>query len=194
MTANAPTIERLDPATISDADARAIARLGFLAWPDNDETPEPRLRRILDRQARGHWKPGDETWFVVRDAPGGEIVAKAQTFRRRILPRQGNPMTVLALAGVTTRPDSRGKGIGSALVARALQQVAPPDVPFALFQTTPPRQRFYERLGCVLVTNRFVNSRADDPEASPWWNELVFRYPDAGDWPAGAIDLNGPGY
>jgi len=187
-------MELLDPAGITETDARAIAELGFIAWPDGDETPEPRARRILDRQARGHWRPGHETWFVVRNPSDGKIIAKAQTFRRRIIPRDGEPLTVLALAGVTTHPDFRGRGIGSAMAARALQAVRPPEAPFALFQTTPPRRRFYERLGCVVVTNRFVDSTAADPEARPWWNELVLRYPAAGDWPTGTIDLNGPGY
>lgn len=191
---NAPRIERIDPAGLTEADARAIGELGFWAWPGDDNTPEQAVQRLLERRAAGEWRPGDETWFAVRDEAGGKIVARARTFRRRIVPEQAEPMTVLALAGVTTHPEFRTKGLGSAMVARALEEVTPPEVPFALFQTTPPRQRFYERLGCVLAENRFVNSLADDPEARPWWNELVFRYPAGGDWPEGVIDLGGPGY
>jgi hypothetical protein len=64
----------------------------------------------------------------------------------------------------------------------------------ALFQTKQNVRPFYEKLGCVLVQNRIVNSHGDDPAANPFWDEVVMRYPSTATWPAGTIDLRGPGY
>ena len=68
--------------------------------------------------------------------------------------------------------------------------------PFAhsLFQTSHEVRPFYEKLGAGLVTNRIVNSLADDPTENPFWDEVVMRYPAAKHWPAGEIDLRGPGW
>jgi len=53
---------------------------------------------------------------------------------------------------------------------------------------------FYEKLGACLVTNRIFNSLGNDPEKNPFWDEIAMRYPAAKHWPAGQIDLRGPGY
>lgn len=53
---------------------------------------------------------------------------------------------------------------------------------------------FYEKLGACLATNRIVNSLGDDPQASPFWDEIILRYPKDRQWPEGEIDLRGPGY
>jgi hypothetical protein len=46
----------------------------------------------------------------------------------------------------------------------------------------------------VTVDNRFVNSTAEDPHASPFWDRVIMRYPAKAGWPAGEIDLRGPGW
>jgi hypothetical protein len=53
---------------------------------------------------------------------------------------------------------------------------------------------FYERLGAVTVDNRFINSLAENPTASPWWDKVIMRYPGKSGWPSGEIDLRGPGW
>jgi hypothetical protein len=66
--------------------------------------------------------------------------------------------------------------------------------PFSLFQTTVDVKAFYERLGAMEIHNRFINSAAEDPTASPWWSPVVMRYPAKPGWPEGQIDLRGPGW
>jgi hypothetical protein len=66
--------------------------------------------------------------------------------------------------------------------------------PFALFQTGEKVRPFYEKLGCVTVDNRFVNSLADDPQAYPFWDTAIMRYPAGPGWPSGEVDLRGPGW
>jgi ribosomal protein S18 acetylase RimI-like enzyme len=121
------------------------------------------------------------------------VLAKAQTFRRAIATAAG-PMTVLALSAVCTAPEARGRGLGSAVVRAAFGRVGSGELPACLFQTSRRNRKFYEALGAGLVDNRIVNGLAPDPQASPFWDEIVMGYPAGTIWPAGAIDLRGPGY
>jgi predicted N-acetyltransferase YhbS len=124
----------------------------------------------------------------------GLIVAHALSTPRNIL-TSACSMTVLALAMVATDPEHRGAGLGRLVVRGAFDLVDQGLFPFCLYQTSFAVEPFYTRLGACRVENRIVNSRnADDPQANPFWDEVVMRYAAGDGWPVGTIDLQGPGY
>jgi hypothetical protein len=88
----------------------------------------------------------------------------------------------------------RGRGLGELVVRAAFALVDEGQFEFALFQTNRRTQPFYEKFGAAPVTNPVINSLAAEPTANPFWDEVVMRYPADGNWPAGTIDLRGPGY
>jgi GNAT superfamily N-acetyltransferase len=184
-------VDRLEPARLTPAEARAVAELSLLTWPKAGQTVEQYAADLLHRQAAGQYARERQLWWVVRE--GERFLAKAGTFAREIGTSRGR-MTILALAGVCTRAEARGRGLGSAVVRAAFSRVDTGELAFSLFQTSRKNQPFYERLGAVLVENRIVNSLADNPQANPFWDEIAMRYPAQGDWPTGPIDLLGPGY
>ena len=104
-------------------------------------------------------------------------------------------MTVAALSKVCVDASLRGQHLGELVVRTILEPVDNHTFPFALFQTSQGVYPFYRSLGAVEATNRFVNSRADNPEANPWWDDVVLRYPgERPGWPEGEIDLLGPAF
>jgi predicted N-acetyltransferase YhbS len=185
-------IETIDHRKISQADARAIAELLVAIWPKVGRTVEVRTQELFTR-----WKDyrGPEEQhprsFLVRE--GGRVIAHASFDPRTIGTEQGD-LTVSTLARVCTDPVARGRKLGQAVVRRAFDVVDQGAFPFALFQTGLDIQRFYEKLGAVRIHNRFVNSLAEDPDADPWWNPVIMRYPSGPGWPDGTIDLRGPGW
>jgi hypothetical protein len=103
-------------------------------------------------------------------------------------------LTILALARVCTDPAVRGRKLGDAVVRATLRLVDNGAFPFSLFQTSEEVRPFYERLGAVVIDNRFINSLAEDSTADPFWAPVRMRYPSTGEWPTGEIDLRGPGW
>lgn len=121
-----------------------------------------------------------------------KAIAHAMSFERKIFTLSG-PMTVLALAGVCTSPESREKGLGSAVVKSAFVPVDSGVYPAALFQTGVPM--FYVKLNCRMIDNPFCNRQNKaQPNISPWWDKHVMIYPANYAWPEGLIDLNGGAY
>jgi predicted N-acetyltransferase YhbS len=185
-------IDTIDRRTIQEPEARAIAELLVSIWPKPGRTAETRTAEMLN-----FWRDytGPEAQFprsfVVRE--NGRLVAHADASPRTIkVP--GHELTVLALARVCTTPETRGRGLGQALVKKAFDLVDNGTYPFALFQTKENVRPFYERLGAVVAPNRFYNSHAEDPEADPFWDPVIMYYPNRGNWPAADIDINGPGW
>jgi len=121
------------------------------------------------------------------------VIAHAAALPRTIGTSEGE-MTILALAQVATDPEARGRRLGQAVVRQTFDLVDHGPFEHSLFQTSNNVRPFYEKLGCGLVTNRIVNSLGDGPRACPFWDEVAMRYPAAKAWPAGEIDLRGPGY
>ncbi len=121
------------------------------------------------------------------------MIAHAAALPRTIGTSEGE-LTVLGLAHVATDPDERGRKLGQAVVRAAFELVDHGPYSHALFQTSNSVRPFYEKLGAGAVTNRIVNSLADDPAKNPFWDEVVMRYPAAKHWPTGEIDLRGPGW
>ncbi len=185
-------IETLDRRTISEADARAIAELIVAIWPKPGRSVETFAASVLD-QWKDYRGPEDEHPRSLLIREGRRVIAHASADPRSIGTSEGD-MTILALARVCTDPSVRGKRLGDALVRAAFDLVDRGVFPFALFQTTNDVRAFYERFGAVAIDNRFINSLAADPTINPFWAEVAMRYPAGPGWPAGEIDLRGPGW
>jgi predicted N-acetyltransferase YhbS len=188
----ATTVETWDVRTLTPAQARAIGELIVQVWPKPNVTVEDRVEQLL---AFGKGYSGPEAQaprsYVVLD--DGRVLAHALVFARTIRTSDGE-FAVAALARVGADPQQRGKGLGEAVARAAFGAVDRGDFPFALFQTSNRVRPFYEKLGAVMVENPLINSLAAGPKGNPFWDEAVMRYPAHGPWPAGTIDLRGPGY
>jgi len=187
-----PRIETIDLRTISPADARLAAALVCSVWPKPGRTVDTLAEDIQSRWAT-YAGPGPQfpRAFFIRE--NGELLAHASAVPRILATREGE-LTVLALARVCTAPAARGRQLGVAVAKAALGLADDGTFPFALFQTSEAVQPFYDRLGAMPVDNRFVNSLADDPNASAFWDRVIMRYPAKPGWPEGEIDLRGPGW
>jgi GNAT superfamily N-acetyltransferase len=185
-------IETLDRRTISETNARAIAELIVAIWPKPSRTVETFTAGML-AQWKDYCGAEDEhpRSFLIRD--GGRVIAHASADPRTIGTSEGD-VTILALGRVCTDPAVRGKRLGDALVRATFELVDRGLFPFALYQTTTDVRPFYERFGAVVIHNRFINSLAADPTINPFWAEVAMRYPAGPGWPAGEIDLRGPGW
>jgi hypothetical protein len=185
-------VEELDARSYTAADARAIAELLCLVWPKPEKPVDVRQDQLV---ALGRGYQGPECQhprsFVIRDA--GQIIAHSGVISRTIGTTAGD-MTVAGLSRVCSNPAYRGKGLGEIVVRQAFKLVGDGLFPFSLFQTSYKVRLFYEKLGAALVTNRIINSLAEDPATNPFWDDVVLRYPSNLGWPEGEIDLCGAGY
>ena len=94
---------------------------------------------------------------------------------------------MVALASVCSDPKQRGSGYGAHVVTTALH-AHDPRIP-VLFQTGVPA--FYLKLGAREL-QREDGQRRDNRR--PFWEPHTMVYPAEASWPAGEIDLNGPGW
>jgi predicted N-acetyltransferase YhbS len=183
-------VQTLDRRSIAESDLRAIAEL--LDKVFTQRGVEVRMLRLSEE-----WQEytGPDAMFprsfVIRE--DGRLVAHAAALPRQISTGEGD-LTVLGLVHVCTDPDARGHKLGQAVVRAAFDLVDHGPYEHALFQTSNQVRGFYEKLGAGAVTNRIINSRGEDPHKNPFWDEVVMRYPAAKHWPAGDIDLRGPGW
>ena len=171
-------------AELGEAEARKVAALTNLVWPQQDATEEDLVRDLL---------VGDRcTREVLTIWDGGQLLAHAAIFPRRIRHTDGE-LEVMALAHVCVAPDRRGEGLGARIVRAAFGEVDRGRFALSLFQTGIPD--FYRRLGAVPVDNPFHNRLSEHgPAARPWWSPCVMIYPRHPAWPRGPVDLNGPAY
>ncbi len=185
-------IETLDARTLTQADARAIGELLAMVWPNPKKPAEVRAQQMLEM---GQGYQGTDAQaprsFVIRKA--GKVIAHSAIIPRTIGTTAGK-ITIAGLTRVCLEPQQRGHGLGELITKAALEVVDSGAFPFSLFQTTPEVRPFYERLGACVIENTIVNSLGDDLHASPFWDDVVMRYPSRGDWPEGEYDLRGPGY
>jgi GNAT superfamily N-acetyltransferase len=186
-------LEVIDVSSMTWTQALAIGELMSRVWPKPGVGPQDRAERLLESHST--YRSEDE-----RQAPRsfavfelGQVVAHAWIGPRDISTRDGR-ITIAALARVCTDPLYRGRGLGELVVRGAFAEVDEGVYPSSLFQTTPKAQGFYERLGAVVATNKIVNSLGEAPEANPFWDPVVMRYPAQGPWSGGTIDLLGYGY
>ncbi len=185
-------VETLDARVLTTADARAIAELIVKVWPKSGKSVEFREQQLLDMGRGYHGSPAQAPRStVIREA--GHIIAHAAFIPRTIGTTTGE-MTIAGLARVCSDPDFRGQGLGELVVREIFALIDKQVFPFSLFQTSTAVRPFYEKLGACQIMNRIVNSLGDDPQASPFWDEAILRYPKDRQWPEGEIDLRGPGY
>ncbi len=129
--------------------------------------------------------------FYLRD---GDIVIAHAAMQPREIHTESGDLWVLGLGAVCSDPDRRGQGLGARVVRAAFSMVDQELASFSLFQTSFEVRPFYEKLGACVVENRVFNSHGENPEGNPFWDQVVMRYPASPGWPAGPIDLRGPGY
>jgi predicted N-acetyltransferase YhbS len=184
--------EELDARTYSAVDSRAIAELLCMVWPKPDKTVDIRQRQLLDL-GRDYEGPEDQHPRSILIRENGRVIAHAGMMPRTIGTSAGQ-LTIAGLSRVCSDPAYRGQGLGELVVREVFALVDRGVFPFSLFQTSHKVRPFYEKVGAVPVTNRIVNSLADDPRVSPFWDEVTMRYPKDRDWPEGEIDLRGLGY
>ena len=185
-------IETWDARHYTREQATAIARLLVATWPKPDKTVETRAQTLLER-GRGYTGPDEMAprSFVIRQ--GDEVVAHAGLLPRTVSTPTGE-LVVAGLNYVCAAASVRGAGLGKRIVLAVFDLVDAGVFPVSLFQTNHTIRPFYERMGCCLVENRFFNSLGEDPNANPFADEIVMRYPAEGSWPEGDIDLLGPGF
>jgi predicted GNAT family N-acyltransferase len=117
----------------------------------------------------------------------GQVVAVARSFQRTVRVA-GAERVVLGLAGVCTDAAQRGRGYGRLVVEAAFARLTAA-CPVCLFQTQVPG--FYTGLGAREIVAEVVNSASDE---RAFWDPHVMIYPATASWPAGTIDLLGPGW
>lgn len=134
----------------------------------------------------------DERWHIVRDPSDASVLAKAHTFTRALTFPDG-PRTVLALTGVNTHPDHRGKGLGAAVVRAAFGQLdSLPDVNVCLFQTGSAMPFYTEIFGCREVSKPDIYLGGSGGELA-FTDVHVLIYPGSASWPdvGSAVDAQG---
>lgn len=178
---------------ISESDALAAGELLAAVFQRPDRGPVERAEQ-LKRIGRGYDGPERQEPISFLVWEEGRVIAHALTYER-VIEVGGDELPVMALAMVASDSQCRGRGLGAAVVHAAFGRVDAGDFLFALFQTSHKVRPFYEQSGCCLVENRIVNSLSDsDPEANPFWDDVVMRYANGEGWPEAVIDLRGKGY
>jgi predicted N-acetyltransferase YhbS len=125
--------------------------------------------------------------------PRGQVLGNVGLIARQIETPAGL-MRVQGILDVASSDEARGLGLGRRLIRAAWDEVDAGLYPLCLFQTGPA-VGYYERLGARVVDNEFFDSTGDTPEGQrPFTDEAVMIYPADADWPAGPIDLRGPGW
>ena len=173
---------------LTEADRAEAAALSAIVYPPEviagitfpKSAPPPQI----------DWQPAQAgRRFAIRHE--GQLAAVCRIIPRRIQTTHG-ALDVLGLAGVMTRPELRLRGFGAKVVRAAFSHVDNGAFTAALFQTRVPE--FYETLGCRRVENVFVNSFAENPSGTPWWDLHHMIYPASYQWTEGLVDLLGPAW
>jgi GNAT superfamily N-acetyltransferase len=187
----APVLSRSDP-DLDSATLRGICQLIQDTWPKPEFSLDEAVAKMEAHVARCRADPQGNRWRRHWIVAGDRVAAHAVVFPRTVQTGPG-PLEVGALAAVCVAPASRGTGLGRAVVEAALADWLGRGGPVVLFQTAVPD--FYRKLGGRLVDNTFVNSRhPEGSKASPWWDRYVMIHPATFAWPAGPVDLLGPGW
>ncbi len=185
-------VQRLRRSDISLRSAAQLCSLWAEVWPTDDDTPiDERADAFLQDGSLEHRMAAESEFFHLVEEDG-VVVAVARTYIRKVqFEAEEQALPVLALAGVCSSPQLRGRGLGKLVVLDAFSRLDE-EVAWCLFQTGVPA--FYEALGAYPVFNDFRNSFGPDPESRPWWDEHVMVRGLRRNWPAGRVDLCGPAY
>ena len=125
-----------------------ILSLMNLTWPDDD------TEKSVDEKVAGFYEDHSEKicYCLYQDK---ELVGYAESIPLTIK-IENNWLTVLGLGGLNVHPGWRRQGFGRVIVEAVFKRIDAGEYPFCLFQTGIPH--FYEKLGCRLIENKFVNS------------------------------------
>ncbi|MEM9160824.1 MAG: GNAT family N-acetyltransferase [Verrucomicrobiota bacterium] len=186
-------VERLGRADLSRSDNLELISLWEEVWPQAGGSVEEKLADAERKTEAAAEQKGDLSERIHRLHVEGRLVAVCRTFLREIqYVDTGENTSVLALASVCTKPVERGNGFGRRVVEDAFRRLEDEGIGLSLFQTGVPD--FYRKMGCRTVSNRFLNSFADNPEATPWWDDWAVIYPAEANWREAPVDLRGAGY
>ncbi len=165
---------------LTTAEAELLLRLISETWPPAEGAPPYELPPF-----RAYWEEIDAVHFLIGDH---ELLAHSLIFRRKVTTTKGE-IVVGALASVCVPVHARGQGLGAKITQAAFDYLPELGAEVSQFQTGVPK--FYEKLGGRLISNPLVNGT--NPK-HPFWDPFAMIWPGTYDWPAGQIDLNGPGY
>jgi len=185
LPATHPAVESLPVDSVSPALMLQGMALSCMIWPSKESLGQ-RVERRRKEVRQDTEVMSRIVWHFIRE--GDSIIAMARTFRRVVAEASGRRFPVLALAGVCTHPEHRGRGLGRAVVMAAWSRVDP-ELPVCFFQTGVPA--FYERMGARTIPNRIYNSMGT---RRAFWDPHAMIYPAAATWPEEAIDLLGLGW
>ena len=162
-----------------------ILSLMNLTWPDEDTE-----KSVEEKVAGFNEDPSEKICYCLYQDK--ELVGYAESIPLTIK-IENNWLTVLGLGGLNVHPGWRRQGFGRVIVEAVFKRIDAGEYPFCLFQTGIPH--FYEKLGCRLIENKFVNSNDSvDPSRSPFWDEYAMIYPATAAWPSGTVDLQRKGF
>ena len=162
-----------------------ILSLMNLTWPDDD------TEKSVDEKVAGFYEDHSEKicYCLYQDK---ELVGYAESIPLTIK-IENNWLAVLGLGGLNVHPGWRRQGFGRVIVEAVFKRIDASEYPFCLFQTGIPH--FYEKLGCRLIENRFINSNDPvDPSTNPFWDDYAMIYPATAAWPLGTVDLLRKGF
>lgn len=178
-------IRQIPNAEVPDSLALEALALEYATWHEKPATELSEAEKINRYRNRSE---GRQAFF----AYDKKLLGYAEIFPRTIYTETGG-LEIMGLGSVCVAMENRGSGLGRQIVKVCFQAVDQSSIDVCLFQTTVPG--FYEKLGCKLVRNKFINKTdQEDPGKNPFWDDYTMVYPASFDWPAGIIDLNGKGY
>ena len=162
-----------------------ILSLMNLTWPDDD------TEKSVNEKVAGFYEDHSEKicYCLYQDK---ELVGYAESIPLTIK-IENNWLAVLGLGGLNVHPGWRRQGFGRVIVEAVFKRIDASEYRYCLFQTGIPH--FYEKLGCRLIENKFVNSNDPvDPSRNPFWDEYPMIYPATAILPSGTVDLLRKGF
>ncbi len=178
----AHTVERIDWYTSNDI--RDICSIFHTAWKMKES-----LDQTVELFGANHITRSAYRSYVIRS--GDTIASHAGLFSREI--RVDNSrVTIGCLASVCTHPQHKKEGMASDILAVVFKEAHSASVPFEsiLFQTQ--LKAFYQKLKAFEISNKVINSQ--DNNKNPFWDPHIMCYSRHAKFPAGMIDLMGPGF
>ena len=125
-----------------------ILSLMNLTWSDDD------TEKSADEKVAGFYDDHSEKicYCLYQDK---ELIGYAESIPLTIK-IESNCLEVLGLGGLNVHPNWRRQGFGRVIVEAVFKRIDASEYPYCLFQTGIPH--FYEKLGCRLIENKFINS------------------------------------
>lgn len=171
---------------LTDREIRNVVKLKSIIWPPKQHS------YTMDELIASYKKTPGQFDKVITLYEKDVLTGHAEVFDRDI-EADSRAIRNMALAGVCVLPAYRNRKLGSHLVSEAFSFIESQKFECSVFQTPVPQ--FYEKLGCRIIHNRFINSKHDrDPQKNPWWDTYIMVYPADASLGDGVIDLKGNGY